>query len=181
MKKKPIALVEADSNRLLSLIGHLRSQAKIEEIAASRADNPDTRALHSVMRIDILKNAAALQRALRALGCQGTGPDIEVPSMPSPEAAKVDALRALLDADRGQDEHTGGPRFTLREIFCSEVAWALWWRTRSYDNLRAISAGAWDANLLDREAAAWWELARRDAGVSDATVAQWLGIEWRQK
>lgn len=96
-----------------------------------------------------------------------------------------DELRAQLDADRGQDAWNDGPKLTLRQLFCFAGAWAsdgpawLWWRTRSYNDLRGIRAGAWDANLLDREAAARWEIARRDAGVSDATVAQWLGIELR--
>lgn len=94
-------------------------------------------------------------------------------------------LRARLDADRGKDAWNDGPKLTLRQIFCFAGAWAsddpawLWWRTRSYNDLRVIRAGAWDANLLDRADAAQWELARRDAGVSDATVAQWLGIELR--
>lgn len=95
----------------------------------------------------------------------------------------IDELRARLDADRGPDAWNGGPKLTLRQLFCfvgasDGPAW-LWWRTRSYNDLRGIRAGAWDANLLDREAPAHWELSRRDAGVSDATVAQWLGIELR--
>lgn len=98
------------------------------------------------------------------------------------QAMKLISLSDQLDSDRGQDAWNSGPKLTLRQIFCfagtstSDPAW-LWWRTRSYNDLCVIQAGAWDANLLDREAAARWELARRDAGVSDATVAQWLGIE----
>ncbi len=104
----------------------------------------------------------------------------------SKQAMRLISIADRLDADRGQDAWNSGPKLTLRQIFRFAGAWAsdgpawLWWRTRSYNDLSVIQAGAWDANLLDREAAASWELARRDAGVSDATVAQWLGIELRE-
>lgn len=91
-------------------------------------------------------------------------------------------LLEQLDAARGQDPWNGGPRITLRALFTNtgmynhEAPRWHWYRDRTTAFLRCERTGAWDANNLDHEAACSWEMARREAGVSNEEVAKWLGV-----
>ncbi|MGL4257958.1 MAG: hypothetical protein ACRCSL_16615 [Microbacterium sp.] len=94
-----------------------------------------------------------------------------------------EGLLAALDAARGQDPWNGGPRLTLRAIFVykgaynhEEPRWR-WYAGCTLSKLHCERAGAWDANLMDHLLACEWEISRREAGVSEATVEGWLGLQ----
>jgi hypothetical protein len=91
-------------------------------------------------------------------------------------------LLTALDAPRGNDPWNSGPRITLRALFANRGVYAteaprwFWYRDRTDIGLSNEREGAWLCNNLDHLAAVEWEQARRAAGVSDATVAEWLGV-----
>lgn len=94
--------------------------------------------------------------------------------------ATPETLRAALDAPRGLDPWNDGERATLRALFVREGAFnhgePRWFWYRNCTSLRSERAGAWDANLMDHLAQCEWELARREAGVTDAEAVSWLGL-----
>jgi hypothetical protein len=91
-------------------------------------------------------------------------------------------LTEMLDSDRGRDNGGyGEQRPTLRSILtrASSVPTSHWaWLAELTDGaLRAHRAGCWDANELDHEEAACWELRRREQGLTaeQARALLWPG------
>lgn len=88
-------------------------------------------------------------------------------------------LRKALDAPRGSDPWNGGERLSLRRHLNGDHngAGQIWWmfyQGCTYGHLRVLRAQAWDANILDALHMIEWELRRRDAGVPDELVQEWL-------